>query len=68
MINEQFNHIYNLSDIINVYKGRDKSISLCLLWDKEELPDLIITESRDIVTQENEEGVERDGITELSIH
>lgn len=65
---KSFNKVLNLNDIISVYKNHAPSEALCLLWDKSQLPNLIISEGRDVIETENEEGVETDGNTELLIH
>lgn len=68
MIKEKFNKLYNLNEIINVYKHNATPTSLCLLWNKEVGDTLLNTENNYTVETEDEKGVSVDERTELSVH
>lgn len=63
----KFNKLYNLNEIIYAYKNNVFD-SLCLLYNKSDLVTLLNAENNDTLLQENSEGVQIDGSTDIGLY
>ena len=65
---KDFNILLSANDIVHCYKENDFPNAYCLLWNKEQLVDLITTQRNKVVATQREKGVAKDGITEFPVY